>query len=443
MRGRQASGTKRGFLRLFKDRRGAVSATLTLMLIPLVGVLGMATEASSWFFTQRSMQNAADSAVVAAATNGCASTIASCVSAKSPYYDAEAKAVATKFGFTNAVANTTVAASNTATCPDGTATCYSVTITRQIPIYLTRLVGFSGDADLNGGRAQTVRAIAVARPKASAGTYCLTALGTGSGDGITLKGGPGINLDGCDIASKTEASCNGQIGNAEVHAYVATAVKPTNKQCGTEVVGLPPADIYADRASSVPTTGTCMANYGTQTISTSKFCSNNVTLTGTWSIDSDITITINNGGLNLNGNTIKTIGSGHLTIIFTGTSNVSHTLTSSNGLLDFQAPTTGVWKGIAVYQDPTMTAGTFDISSAGNSPTYNISGLLYMPKGALNVSGAINKHNGGDACIAIVAKSIQINGTGSILSNPISQCAQAGLALQGNGGAGVRAGLVL
>ena len=76
------------------ERRGSVSPMLTLMIIPLVGMLGMATEASSWFFAQRSMQAAADAAVMAAATNGCDGNQASCIDAKTPYYDVEARSVA-------------------------------------------------------------------------------------------------------------------------------------------------------------------------------------------------------------------------------------------------------------------------------------------------------------------------------------------------------------
>jgi hypothetical protein len=414
---------------------------MALMIVPIIGVLGMAGETAGWYFTQRSMQNAADTAALAAATNAC--TTGTCGAT----YDKEARAAALKYGFQDGVGNATVAPTYPVTCPDGTVTCYKVTITKTLPIYMVRVVGFNGSGALGGGRGQLIQTVAVARPRVSGGSYCITTLGTGANDGIVFKGANSLNLDGCDIASKTDASCNGQsIGSAVVHAYVQNAIHPATKQCGTEIPGSPPSDIYAGLATNIPSVA-CSSPPGTPTnvpaqnwSSPMSYCGS-IKLTGNVTVSSDITLTISKGGLDLNGKTLSTTGAGHLTIIFTGNANTSH-IFSGSGTLDFQAPTSGLWKGIAVYQDPNMTLGTFDIANAGNTPTYNVTGLLYMPKGAIDIRGAINKHSGGDACIAIVAKSLQVNGTGSILSNPVSQCAQAGLGLQGSGGSGVRQALV-
>jgi hypothetical protein len=433
------------FSKLRRDSRGAVSPIFALLLIPLIGVLGFATETGSWYYTQRSMQNAADTAALAAATNGC--TAVGCG------YVQEAAAAAKQYGFTSAVNNTTVATTYPVTCPSGANTCYKVDITRTLPIYMTKIVGFTGSGALGTGRGQIIRASSVASARMTGGTYCITTLGSGSGgppnDGIEFKGTPNLDLSGCDIASNSGASCNGNGIGTNVHAYVRTAGK-SNKQCGTEVSGSPPSDIYAGLASKIvqppgcngapPATAT---DIPAQTWSTSQSKCGSIRLTGNVTVDHDITLTISKGGLNLNGKTLSTTGAGHLTIIFTGDYNAttSH-IFSGSGTLDFQAPTTGDWAGVAVYQDPSMTQGTFDISNAGSQPTYNITGLLYMPKGAIDIRGAINKHSGGDACIASVAKSLAINGTGSILSKPVSQCMQAGLTLQGTGGQAIRAALV-
>jgi hypothetical protein len=52
-----------------------------------------------------------------------------------------------------------------------------------------------------------------------------------------------------------------------------------------------------------------------------------------------------------------------------------------SGTLDIAAPTSGTWSGIAVYQDPNLvdSGGNLDVSCAGNSPTWDISGMVYMP----------------------------------------------------------------
>src|ERR1700674_683328 len=86
--------------RLRADERGAVSVMMGFLLIPLVGAVGNGFEVSNWYMTARGMQNAADAAVIAAATNGGSN------------YDVEAKAVAARYGFVNGVNNISIAVSS-------------------------------------------------------------------------------------------------------------------------------------------------------------------------------------------------------------------------------------------------------------------------------------------------------------------------------------------
>src|ERR1700676_3412850 len=124
--------------RLRADERGAVSVMMGFLLIPLVGAVGIGFEVSNWYLTVRGMQNAADTAVIAAATNGGSN------------YDVEAKAVAAKYGFVDGTNTISIVASNTAACPGGGNTCYSVAISGYVPLLLSQVVGFRGDATLNG-----------------------------------------------------------------------------------------------------------------------------------------------------------------------------------------------------------------------------------------------------------------------------------------------------
>src|SRR5215469_10502843 len=97
------------------------------------------------------MQNAADAAAVAAASNG------------SSNYNIEAAAVATQYGYTDGTNNVTVTSSNAATCPAGiTPPCYSVTISNVLPLVLTEVIGYLGNATLNGARAQSLTSAAIA-----------------------------------------------------------------------------------------------------------------------------------------------------------------------------------------------------------------------------------------------------------------------------------------
>src|SRR3979490_609387 len=151
--------------RLRADERGAVSVMMGFLLIPLVGALGIGFEVSNWYLTARGMQNAADAAAIAAATNGGSN------------YDVEAKAVAAQYGFVNGTNNISIAVSDTAACPGGGNNCYSVTISGFMPLYMSQVVGYRGDATLNGAPEKQLGASAIAGHPDTPTSFCLLALG--------------------------------------------------------------------------------------------------------------------------------------------------------------------------------------------------------------------------------------------------------------------------
>lgn len=439
--------------RLMVDRRGAVSPMLTLMLIPMIAILGLATEASGWYFAQRSMQNAADSAALAAATNGCDATVSSCVAAMTPYYDAEAASVASEFGFVNGEADTTVTASNTATCPNGDTNCYSVTITRMARIGLVRIVGFDGDSVTgDGSAAQLVRAVAIARPRGPATGFCL--IGLGGGNAVRINGGPFLDLDGCDIHSNGNAVCNGSQSDTGIdYGYAVGA-----SNCGdTEVPGADPlADPYAALNANPPIPNdTCPSNPTPQTLSSGTSFASPIlkcgatTLTGNVTVNSANSIlAIHNGSLNLNGFTLQTAAGASMTIIFTGTvrnspPTIEHFLKGS-GTLDIAAPTSGTFAGVAMMQDSRLTGtnNSLNYTYHGNDPTLKIQGLIYYPNADFDIRGAINLHTGGLSCLGVVARTILAGGTGAVFNNATSDCLEAGLVLPTIPGTNSRQALV-
>src|SRR3977135_1798877 len=84
--------------RLRADERGAVSVIMGFLLIPLGGALAVGFEVSNWYMIARGMQNAADAAAIAAATNAGSN------------YDVEAKAVAAQYGVVNGNNNIRISA---------------------------------------------------------------------------------------------------------------------------------------------------------------------------------------------------------------------------------------------------------------------------------------------------------------------------------------------
>jgi Flp pilus assembly protein TadG len=429
MSGRHWSEISRHLTDLGRDRRGNVTVLMAFMLPPLIGALALGFEVANWYLITRSMQNAADSAVVAAATNGGTS------------YVTEAKAVTAQYGFIDGTNNVTVSVTNTAACPAGGNTCYSVTITQPVPLFLAQVIGFRGNATLNSGPAQQLTAASGAQSSGQLLPLCLLALASSGAQGITTNGAPKANLAGCNVMSNTSADCHGhnlQADNGLAHS--------TDSGCGVNQISSVPTvtDPYAGLATHIPT-NSC-ASYPQEPAkkkdpalpasnqwSGSKSLSGNVQICGDLQLTGDVTIdapsgavlVIENGQLDTNGHTLSTTSGSALTVVFSGDASVGYThAPTGGGTLDIAAPTSGTWKGVAIYQDPNLTSGV-DISAAGNSPTWDITGLVYLPHSSVTFSGAVNKSSNGQSCFVMVVDNITINGTGSILST--GGCGAAGL----------------
>src|SRR3974390_2095163 len=90
---------------LSANQHGNIAVMMAFLLPILVGFLGLGFEVSRWYQDTRLMQNAADAAAIAAATNN------------SSNYDIEAKAVTAKYGFVDGTNNVTVTPLNNQPCP--------------------------------------------------------------------------------------------------------------------------------------------------------------------------------------------------------------------------------------------------------------------------------------------------------------------------------------
>jgi hypothetical protein len=160
-------------------------------------------------------------------------------------------------------------------------------------------------------------------------------------------------------------------------------------------------------------------------------------------LTADVTVTtaggpavliIENGQLDLNGHVFQTASGSAITIVFTGSDTGGYThgpadnTNGPGGALNITAPTSGPWSGMAVVQDPSLTHGV-SVSAAGNSPTWDITGLIYMPHATITLKGAIDKSTFGNQCVVMVADNFQISGTGGIMKTDIGGCPAAGLTM--------------
>jgi Flp pilus assembly protein TadG len=439
-----------------RDDAGAAAVLFALAAPLLIGAMGLAAEVSYWRVHQRGMQNAADAAAIAAATNG-GST-----------YVAEAQAVAAQYGFQNGAGNIAVTVSTTSGCvaADSTIKCYTVQISDKVPVLLTSVVGFRGNTTIVSSTSSGVSQISTTAAMSMQGSstaasmnaykYCIVALGTSGVTDITSNGAQKADLGGCNIASNAGATCNGgnlNAGIVDAHGAI--------KGCGTtQNANLPPpslTDIYAPLASSIPA-DTCSSYPQEPSLSGSNQWPRNrvspydindmnggfLVVCGDQQLTADITIrngvlVIENGRLDTNGHTLTGTS---LTIVFSGSNNVSYQgstfapqhVPSGSGALNIAAPTSGTWHGVAIYQDPALTTNV-DISSAGNSPRWNITGLVYLPHASVTLSGSAGASTSGAKCFMLVVDHLTINGTGSVFAGN-TECEKAGLTQMGGGSRG-------
>jgi len=420
----------RAILALLRCDSAAIGPLTALMLIPICGAIAYSVELGSWQYMQRSMQNAADSAAIAAATNNNSSPVGIATDAP-PYYRVEAQAAAKRFGFINGTDNTTVTADRT-DCPTGTATgvtCYYAKITTKFPLLFSGVVGFSGDTTYGLGRGQTIMAYAIATT-AGGSTGTLTTPCVSTTVDFTVKGGPKADLTGCTVVSYGTMSCNGQGVQAD-YAIGPTPDKDCPKNSNNALVAgsssgvtLPP-DPYAALESNIPTSAAnCPVG------STCLFYNSGLSLSGNYTITTPNTVLVVGGnGLNLNSNTLSTSGSGSATIIFTGANAGFTDKSNGNGIVNIQAPNSGNWSGVAVYQDPTPALNPLlstTLAGAKNKQAWTITGLVYLPNSYVTIKGAVNHFAGAPTCTIFFVGKLEVNGGGSILQAPTG-CDVAGL----------------
>jgi Flp pilus assembly protein TadG len=437
-------------LRLRTDQRAGVAVMMGLLFPVVLAGLGVGFEVSNWYLRSRAMQNAADAAVTAAASNG------------EDNFSTEAAAVAAHYGFVDGANNVSVVASNNAPCPEGadvTSSCYSVSISSMVPLYLSQLVGFAGDVKSNGVAQKLLTSAAVAVQTTIQQPLCLLALSR-NGTALRTNGAPNSNFNGCTVMSNSKASCNG----SDLRANYGLAAS-SNDGCGIKKKSNIPVvqDPYAKLAINIPadTCGTGENAYpqeprkktdpplpATNAWSGSKSISGVLQICGDVQLNTDVVLTtpdnligavivIYNGQLDVKGHTLSTANGSAVTIVFSGTSSSNNYVhaptdnsTGQGGVLNIQAPSSpqALFPGIAIYQDPAINNGV-NITYKGNNPAWDITGGVYLPNSDVTMSGDVNKSSNGADCFVMIANTVLINGTSNIYQQSpyAAGCKTAGL----------------
>ncbi|MDA9504736.1 hypothetical protein XI09_08340 [Bradyrhizobium sp. CCBAU 11386] len=375
----------------------------------LVGTAGLGTEVGWWYYKHKNMQSAADSGAVSAAT---AATAGGDLTS-------EANAVTANYGYRNAVNNVTIAVNQPPKTGNYTSNPQAIEVVVSQP--QQRLL-----SSLFGSDPVLITARAVALP--NSGTGCVLALNSSASPAVNVSGGNQLNLIKCNLYSNSSASPSLNVaGSATVSANQvgvvgdvsgASSITATN---GVRTHMRAVADPYAN--VSPPSEPSCdnkkyTINANGKTNSLSPGC-----YSGSITVNAGATLNLNPDNLNpaiyyLDGANLSvagnaTITGANVTLVFTGSgSNWGTASIGSNAIIDLTAPTTGSTKGIVMYGDRNMPAGTAFNLTGGS--TQNFGGAIYLPKANLSFSGG----NGtSTSCTKIIADTLTFSGTSNLQVN--------------------------
>jgi len=445
-----------GFIRkLLKDRRGNVLAIACACMPLVIGAAGLATDTIEWTLWKRQLQRAADSAAFAGAYDRAAATGGATTNTSTAVCTDLGVNLHTWMNLTGTSPCTgTVGSYTTLSYPSDTAF-----ISKQVLVTLTiqQRLPFSS---LFMSAAPVITASATAGSVTAGGNPCMLALNS-SGTAINNSGNSTVTAPTCifysDSASSNSAAAGGSslvtaqaiagVGgiassnNWVVNQYMpyspalpdpfappsSTAVTPdpSDMKCAghwTAAHGQNPATWVNDTLTDGVDITTMRDSSGNQA---NCFSSLSVGSNRTLSIPSTFTgpIYINGGNVDLQG----AFSCGACTIVLTNSSTATNATIgtfSSNAQAtnNITAPTSGTFRGIAVYQDRRATGNVDKINGGTNNV---ISGVVYFPSDTLWLNGTGNSVS---LCSMFVAKNLVFNGNGTIGISSLADtsCAGAG-----------------
>jgi Flp pilus assembly protein TadG len=457
------------FRRLFKDRRGNALAIACAAMPMIIGCAGLATDTIEWTLWKRQLQRAADSAALAgvydraAATNGATTNTPTAVCSD---------LAINLHTWMNLV--------GTSPCT-GTVGSYSdiqypaadafVSNKVQVTLRVQQRLPFSS---LFMSTAPTIQAVATAGSVAYGGTPCMLALNT-TGAAIDNSGNTTVSAPTCifysDSASSNSAAAGGSSSvTAKAIAGVGGIASSNNWHVNSYLPYSPSLpDPFAPPSTTAVTPDTndmkCAGHWQTSGNNGNGNGQGNVT---TWVYD-DLTASTNmatatyldadgvtthtgancwkslsigssasftvpagyNGPIYVNGGNVDFQGDftcTACTIVLTNKDPTSTTIgkydSNAQAKVNITAPTSGTFRGIAVYQDRRAPGGNVDKINGGTNNVIN--GVVYFPNDTLWLNGTGNTVS---LCSMFVAKNLVFKGTSSIGISSAADAACFGIGL--------------
>jgi hypothetical protein len=428
--------------KLLKDRRGNALVIAGACLPLIVGAAGLATDTIQWTLAKRQLQRAADSAAIAGV------------------YDRESSAGATTTVSTTVTHDLSLNSHTRFAMVTGypvvTFPADSGSMKNQVKVelHIRQSLPFSS---LFMSAPPTIIANATAASVPAGGDACVQALETSSRNtGINITGNAGIYMPDCVMYSNSPASNSAAAGGSSNVTADSVATVGGVQQSNNWHVGAyrPYSPSLADPFAGVTPTASDMKCAGHNETRGSRttwvndaltestnmanalaadgshancWTSMSVGSTATLNVPADFgPIYINGGDAFIQGN----LSCSHCSIVLTN-SDTSSSATIGNfkvnasSLINISAPTSGTFKGIAVYQD--RRAGDTNPGSKinGNSDSV-ITGALYFPSQELNYNGTGNTTA---TCTMFVARRVNFSGNSATTNKfkKLSDCGAEGL----------------
>ena len=384
------------------DTHGGVLVYMGIMLPVLLGVSGLAVDASLWYAQKRSVQAIADAAAYATVKEIQRTgdeTVAK----------AAGKENAVIYGLDESTGDV-ITLNNPPKygAYAGTAGYYEVIVERPAPVFLA---GLLLSEDFN------VAARAVSGLANNTAPPCLLAIDPNMKDAFKVNSGT-VNTTGCDVQVNSDhnsralyVSSQGSLEADPINVvgdYSGNGYISSTPNVNMPTIENPLADL------STPGFSGCDYNdlsfdSGFHTLSPGVYCGG-IDLSGTAEVSMESGTYIISGDdddtFSITGQASVT-GSG-ITTYFDGDTNLS---VNGQGDIDVSAPTSGYYAGMLFYSDPNSDPDTEHMVTGNGNTTFD--GVMYFPNAIAKING--NGHVNADADIsAIMARQLRFGGNGTL-----------------------------
>jgi hypothetical protein len=412
--------------KILKDRRGNALAIACAAMPLVVGAAGLATDTIQWTLWKRQLQRAADSAAIAgvydrSAANGATTTVPTTVA-----HDLSLNLhtwMGLKTGFPTL-----------AYPADSGVMKWQVKVTLAIQEPLPFSSFFMSSAP-------TIYAVSTAASIPSGGEACINARETSaSKTGINITGNAGIYMPDCVLYSNSPSTNSAAAGGssnvtAEAVAGVGGIQESNNWHVDAYRPYSPPIDDPFANVTPDPTDMHCVGSTLDENtniaaaIASGTNCWSSLSVGSNQTLDIPSTYTgpiyINAGDAFIQGNFSCTA----CTIVLTNIDPLSTTIgkfkVNADSNVNMTAPTSGTYKGIAIYQDRRAPDSSPSNKINGNSGSV-IQGALYFPTQQLDYNGTGNTTA---VCTMFVARRINFSGNSTTTNKfkKLSDCSAFGI----------------